>query len=230
MKRYQRFMFEEKSRPFLRSAVLVSQHPLHVQLIDVEGGNPYMAQAAHIGIQTFLQRATLQAVRQVRGGKEHWVVREDLLFFDYQPSKIAEEQLGPWSNKTVLAPDEFDALAELFMSNSDGKLREFILLTEELVPEMQIAPKRVHALLAREEEAYSKLPRYFARYDLWPYEALVWINRSDNQLPKKELERLRMADMPAIHLGGGWYAFERMDDAIAIKLSANQTEVHPLRD
>jgi hypothetical protein len=214
-----------------RRAVLVSQHPLAVHLHDL---NASLLNAGSDARKLLLTSA-LVALNQNRLGEDeegtpHWVVKQDSPFFDYQPSKIAEEQLGPWESKTVLPPEDFDRYADAFMSGlaNEQRLRHFILLTEELAPEMQIAPRRVHELLTR--EGYTHLPRYFARHNLFDYDCLVWIERSSNQLSKAELLRLRLDDIPCVHLGGGWYAFKSIDDAMALKLLAKQTEVHPLRD
>jgi hypothetical protein len=221
---------DRKGLAFTRRAALVCQHPLEFYLHDLNDN----LLSPGTDARKLLLTSSLVALNQVRhdlaGDVEHWVVREDSPLFDYQPSRMAEAKFGPWTNKTILPPERFDPYAELFLSglSNPSRLKEFILHTEVEVPEMQIAPKRVHELLDR--EGYEFLPRYFARHNLENFDCLVWIQRSNNQLPKKELERLRLIDIPCLHLGGGWYAFESIEDAMALKLLANDTEVHPIRD
>lgn len=217
---------------FVRRAVLVCQHPLRVSIYDLNDG--LLAPGSEA--RQLLLTHTIVALNQVKFDEnegqlaEHWVVREDSTQFDYRPAAIAEKHLGPWTDKTVLAPEDFDQYCTAFMSglSNAAKLREFILLTERLAPGMQIAPKRVHELLDR--KGYEFLPRYFARHNLDAYDCLVWIERQSQQLPKTRLEQLRLNDIPCKHLGGGWYAFRSIEDAMALKLLANNTEVHPIHD
>lgn len=218
---------------FVRRAVLVCQYPLSVHIVNLNDG----LLAPGSDARRLLLRTTLVALNQVKLGEtddqntEHWVVREDCELFDYQPARVAEEQLGPWGNKTVLSPDVFDDYATMFMSglSNTEKLREFIKMTEEVAPAMQIAPKRVHELLHR--KGYEFLPRYFARHNLDNYDCLVWIESKNQQLPKARLQALRIDDeIKHKHLGGGWYAFQSIEDAMALKLLANNTEVHPIHE
>lgn len=214
-------------RAYSRRAVMVSQYPLGVHVQDLSGALTYEPGSAARKQLLTSQLVALSQTR-IKTGETHWVVRQDSDIFDYQPAKVAEAELGPWENKTILPPEHFDTLADAFMNGleNDARLREFILAAAKLAPAMQIAPSTMHDVIQRAE--YAQLPRYFMRHDLWDQDCLVWIERSNNQLPKKKLVELNLDEIACDHLGGGWYAFRAIEDAMALKLATNGTEVYPL--
>lgn len=212
-----------------RDLVWVRPHPLEVGTHRL--GSEMLMSAK------WMLNSVIAAVQQTnpRTGS-HVVLREDNPMFDFQPAKLAMEHLGEPANVTILGPEQFDEFVHNYVAgvNNLEALKQVVHAVEKHAPALRFMPKHLHYLLDAASEhpqgQYRHLPRMFLRYDLTDYECLVWLNRSNGQVSPKKLPEWQINPNRILHIGGAWYAFESLDEAVTAKFFAPQTEIHRLRE
>ena len=182
------------------------------------------------------------AVVQTRpDGSVNLAAREDSPFFDFQPTKIALDHLEitDLSSITMLATDAFDEFATAFSSglNSVEAVRRLLPLIERHAPSFRFMPRHLHHLIepmmidgTDMSFYYKNLPRSFLRYDFRDYEAIAWINRTGGQISPKLFQKWKVDSSKLLHIGGAWYAFHNIDDAVSLKFQATATEIYRIKD
>lgn len=215
---------------FIREVIWVQVHPKRVTRVRLgkAGGN------VPNGIMLTSVAAALLQTRP--NGERHVAVRDDGDVFDFQPGKMALEHLGidDPSMITVLLPEAYDEFAPAYMAgvgNLDA-LQRLVPAIEKHVPAFRFLPKNLHSVVlgggGERGDPYRHVPRMFLRYDFRDYEALVMLAGSMNQVSPKRFVEWGINEDNTKHVGGGWYAFRSMDEAVHAKLSVPGTRLFEL--
>jgi hypothetical protein len=206
-----------------RFVIWVSQNPLAVTRHE-HGEMP----KSESGTMSWVSSSTVQGLQQVSPQGTFTVLREDDVFFDYQPTRLAIEKLG-LEHYTLLEGSRFDDFVDLY-TKGFGNITAMVDLVKQIdayVPDFQFMPRSLHYLL--ENEDYKIVPRMFHRHDLTNYEALVWVARSPHQLSHATFKEKHIDVHRLLHVGSGWYAFPTAEEAVAAKLIFDGTEIYALR-
>lgn len=169
-------------------------------------------------------------------GERHAVAREDSPMFDFQPMKLALASMEAPQSLIVLSSEDFDEFSVSYsggLNNTRASIKALRAI-ERYAPNLRFLPKHLHHLVEEADQKpsspYRHLARMFLRHDLADYESLVWLNGADGQISPKLLPKWQIDPARIKHIGGAWYAFESIDDAVTAKMFAPKTEIYRLRE
>jgi hypothetical protein len=224
---------------YARDLIYVTPHPFGVAAhrlgeMLVPTATPWLMSSVVAGVAQ-RKRSAQHEPLGVEGSVA--VVREDSEVF--RTEALVREHLNlPDEQVTLLDHATFDQFTRLYVSgvNNLDALKTVVRAIERYAPSFRFMPPHLHYLLDLAEDngtqrsPYRHLPRMFLRYDFSEYDALVWLNKGGGQISPKLLPQWQVDSERVLHVGGAWYAFRTLEEAVTTKFFAPETEIHRLRE